>query len=185
MLFRSGDGTQINSIPDAIKHSIAYASKDRDNESLVINDTIGDNICLPSLEDLKTHGFLRAKTMNEFANKFAKQMSTKMTGVDQFVSALSGGNKQKVVLARWVGKDSDLIILDSPTRGIDVKVKADIYAMMNDMRKRGKSIIMISEEIMELLGMADRILIMKDGKINGEFLRSPDLKDTDLIDNMI
>jgi len=180
-----GDGTQINSIPDAIKHSIAYASKDRDNESLVINDTIGDNICLPSLEDLKTHGFLRAKTMNEFANKFAKQMSTKMTGVDQFVSALSGGNKQKVVLARWVGKDSDLIILDSPTRGIDVKVKADIYAMMDDMRKRGKSIIMISEEIMELLGMADRILIMKDGKINGEFLRSPDLKDTDLIDNMI
>ena len=180
-----GDGTPINSIPDAIKHSIAYASKDRDNESLVINDTIGDNICLPSLEDLKTHGFLRAKTMNEFANKFAKQMSTKMTGVDQFVSALSGGNKQKVVLARWVGKDSDLIILDSPTRGIDVKVKADIYAMMDDMRKRGKSIIMISEEIMELLGMADRILIMMHGKINGEFLRSPDLKDTDLIDNMI
>ena len=65
-------------------------------------------------------------------------MSTKMTGVDQFVSALSGGNKQKVVLARWVGKDSDLIILDSPTRGIDVKVKADIYAMMNDMRKKWK-----------------------------------------------
>ena len=180
-----GDGTPINSIPDAIKHSIAYASKDRDNESLVINDTNGDNICLTSLEDQKTHGLLRANPMNEFANKFAKQMSTKMTGVDQFVSALSGGNKQKVVLARWVGKDSDLIILDSPTRGIDVKVKADIYAMMDDMRKRGKSIIMSSEEIMELLGMADRILIMKDGKINGEFLRSPDLKDTDLIDNMI
>ena len=180
-----GDGTPINSIPDAIKHSIAYASKDRDNESLVINDTIGNNICLPSLENLKTHGMLRGKSMKEFANKFAKQMSTKMTGVDQFVSALSGGNKQKVVLARWVGKDSDLIILDSPTRGIDVKVKADIYAMMNDMRKSGKSIIMISEEIMELLGMADRILIMKDGKINGEFLRSPELKDTDLIDNMI
>ena len=128
---------------------------------------------------------LRGKSMKEFANKYAKQMSTKMTGVDQFVSALSGGNKQKVVPARWVGKDSDLIILDSPTRGIDVKVKADIYAMMNDMRKSGKSIIMISEEIMELLGMADRILIMKDGKINGEFLRSPELKDTDLIDNMI
>ena len=179
------DGTQINDIPTAIKHSIAYASKDRDNESLVINDTIGNNICLPSLENLKTHGMLRGKSMKEFANKYAKQMSTKMTGVDQFVSALSGGNKQKVVLARWVGKDSDLIILDSPTRGIDVKVKADIYAMMNDMRKSGKSIIMISEEIMELLGMADRILIMKDGKINGEFLRSPELKDTDLIDNMI
>lgn len=180
-----GDGTPINSIPDAIHHSIAYASKDRDNESLVINDTIGNNICLPSLENLKTHGFLRAGTMKKFADQYAKQMSTKMTGVDQFVSALSGGNKQKVVLARWIGKDSDLIILDSPTRGIDVKVKADIYAMMNDMRKSGKSIIMISEEIMELLGMADRILIMKDGKINGEFLRSRTLKDTDLIDMMI
>ena len=126
-----------------------------------------------------------AGSIKEFADKYAKQMSVKMVDVNQFVSNLSGGNKQKVVLARWVGKDSDLIILDSPTRGIDVKVKADIYAMMDDMRKRGKSIIMISEEIMELLGMADRILIMKDGKINGEFLRSPDLKDTDLIDNMI
>lgn len=180
-----GDGTPINSIPDAIKHSMAYASKDRDNESLVINDTICENICLPSLEDLKTKGFLRGGTMKKFAEKYAKQMSTKMTGVDQFVSALSGGNKQKVVLARWIGKDSDLIILDSPTRGIDVKVKADIYAMMDTMRKNGKSIIMISEEIMELLGMADRILIMKDGKINGEFLRSEDLKDTDLIEMMI
>ena len=180
-----GDGTPINSIPDAIKHSMAYASKDRDNESLVINDTICENICLPSLEDLKKGGILRGKTMKEFADRFAKQMSTKMTGVDQFVSALSGGNKQKVVLARWIGKDSDLIILDSPTRGIDVKVKADIYAMMNRMRKEGKSIIMISEEIMELLGMADRILIMKDGKISGEFLRSEELRDTDLIDNMI
>ena len=105
--------------------------------------------------------------------------------LDEIEYCFSGGNKQKVVLARWIGKDSDLIILDSPTRGIDVKVKADIYAMMNRMRKSGKSIIMISEEIMELLGMADRILIMKDGKINGEFYRSEDLKDTDLIDNMI
>lgn len=180
-----GDGTQINDIPTAIKHSMAYASKDRDNESLVMNDTICENICLPSLEDLKSGGILLNKTMHEFANKFAKQMSTKMQGVDQFVSALSGGNKQKVVLARWIGKDSDLIILDSPTRGIDVKVKADIYAMMDNMRKNGKSIIMISEEIMELLGMADRILIMKDGKINGEFYRSKDLKDTDLIEMMI
>ena len=101
------------------------------------------------------------------------------------MSALSGGNKQKVVLARWIGKDSDIIILDSPTRGIDVKVKADIYQMMDTMRKNGKSIIMISEEISELLGMADRIIIMKDGRQNGEFKRSEDLKDTDLIANMV
>ena len=123
--------------------------------------------------------------MTSFAEKFAKQMSTKMESVNQFVSALSGGNKQKVVLARWIGKDSDIIILDSPTRGIDVKVKADIYSMMDEMRKNGKSIIMISEEIMELIGMSDRILTMKDGKVSGEFKRSKELTDEDLIAKMV
>ena len=180
-----GDGTPINSIPDAIKHSMAYASKDRDNESLVINDTICENICLPSLEDLKKGGILRGKTMKEFADRFAKQMSTKMTGVDQFVSALSGGNKQKVVLARWIGKDSDIVVLDSPTRGIDIKVKQDIYQLMNQMRKNGKSIIMISEELMELIGMSDRIIIMKDGKISGELERNQNLDENGLISMMV
>ena len=179
------DGTAINDIKTAIDHSIAYASKDRDNESLVINDTIQDNICLPSLESIKRNHILHARDEKAFAEKYAMQMSTKMQGVHQFMSALSGGNKQKVVLARWVGKNSDIIILDSPTRGIDVKVKADIYQMMDDMRKHGKSIIMISEEISELLGMADRILIMKDGRLNGEFTRSEGLKDTDLIAKMV
>ena len=179
------DGTKINDIKTAIDHSIAYASKDRDNESLVINDTIQDNICLPSIEDLKRNHILFGKDQKAFAEKFAKQMSTKMEGVHQFMSALSGGNKQKVVLARWIGKDSDIVILDSPTRGIDVKVKADIYQMMDTMRKNGKSIIMISEEISELLGMADRIIIMKNGRQSGEFKRSEDLKDTDLIANMV
>jgi ribose transport system ATP-binding protein len=112
-------------------------------------------------------------------------MSIKMTGVGQFVSDLSGGNKQKVVLARWLGKGSDIIVLDSPTRGIDVKVKADIYALMNELKSQNKSIIMISEEIQELLGMADRILIMKDGKINGEFHRDKTLGEEDLIAKMV
>ncbi len=112
-------------------------------------------------------------------------MSVKMRDIDQYVSDLSGGNKQKVVLARWLGKDSDILVLDSPTRGIDVKVKADIYNLMSELKKQGKSIIMISEELLELLGMSDRILIMKDGKINGEFLRSPGLDEKDLIAKMI
>ena len=180
-----GNGNEIDNITEAIKNSIAYASKDRDNESLVLNDTIRDNICLPSLENLKRGGMLHGKDMTKFADEYAKKMSTKMESVNQFVSALSGGNKQKIVLARWIGKNSDLIILDSPTRGIDVKVKADIYQMMDDMRKAGKSIIMISEEIMELIGMADRIIIMKDGQINGEFGRSKDLSDTSLIEKMV
>ena len=180
------DGKQINSIPQAIKNSMAYTSKDRDNESIVINQSIGDNICLPSLNELASGRiFQSAKKQRCFADKYAKDMSVKMVDVQQFVSELSGGNKQKVVLARWIAKGSDIVILDSPTRGIDIKVKQDIYQLMDQMRKSGKSIIMISEELMELIGMCDRILIMKDGKINGELLRSPEMDENCLIEKMI
>ena len=180
------DGTQINDIPTAIKHSIAYTSKDRDNESVVMNQSISDNICLPSLDELANKArLLNDKRLNSFANMYAAKMSTKMRSVDQFVSNLSGGNKQKVVLARWIGKDSDILVLDSPTRGIDIKVKQDVYQLMDRMRKSGKSIIMISEELMELIGMCDRILIMKDGKINGELTRSADMDENSLISKMV
>ncbi|MCE5344451.1 MAG: sugar ABC transporter ATP-binding protein, partial [Eubacteriales bacterium] len=128
------DGTPINSIPAAIRHSIAYASKDRDNESLILNDTICDNIILPSVDDLTENHLLKRKKLRSFADEHAEKMSVKMTSIEQFVSALSGGNRQKVVLARWLGKASDILVLDSPTRGIDVKVKADIYALMADLR---------------------------------------------------
>ena len=179
------DGTQINDIPTAIKHSIAYASKNRDVESIIINESIRNNIVLPSLDDLADHGLLNNKKLTAFADKYSAEMQTKMQNVNQFVSDLSGGNKQKVVLARWIGKGSDILVLDSPTRGIDVKVKQAIYGLMADLRKQGKSIIMISEEIPELLGMADRILVMKDGRINGEFLRDPNLSEEDLIAKMV
>lgn len=187
---RTGDvvlenGVHINSITKAIKNSIAYVSKDRDNESLVINDSICDNICLPSMDKLSEKHILKNKKLIEFANKYAKLVSVKMVNVQQFVSDLSGGNKQKVALARWIGRGSDIIVLDSPTRGIDVKVKADIYALMSDMKKQGKSIIVISEEILELIGMCDRILVMKDGTINGEFMRDPALTEEDLIAKMV
>ena len=182
----TSDGTHINDIPTAIAHSIAYTSKDRDNESVVMNESIGDNICLPSLDKLKLKWkFLSDRAMNNFANEYAKKMSVKMVNIDQFVSDLSGGNKQKVVLARWIGKDSDIVVLDSPTRGIDIKVKQDIYNLMNQMIKSGKSIIMISEELMELIGMCDRIIIMKDGKISGEIDRSVEIGENTLISMMV
>lgn len=179
------DGTRINSISTAIRHSIAYVSKDRDNESLVINDSIRDNVCLPSTDDLAVRHVLLKKKLSVFAEKYAKLVSVKMGGIDQFVSDLSGGNKQKVALARWLGKGSDILVLDSPTRGIDVKVKADIYALMNDMKQQGKSILLISEEILELLGMCDRVLVMKDGTFSGEFERDPALTEEDFIAKMV
>ncbi|HOX32251.1 MAG TPA: sugar ABC transporter ATP-binding protein [Spirochaetales bacterium] len=179
------DGYGVDSIPGAIRHGVAYASKDRDNESVVIADSIRDNICLPSLDDLAAGPFLRSGKLDAFARRNAELMSVKMTGIDQYVSSLSGGNRQKVVLARWLGKDSDILVLDSPTRGIDVKVKADIYALMDELRRKGKSIVMISEELQELLGMSDRILIMKRGRISGEFARSRSLGERDLITKMV
>ncbi len=179
------DGTQINDIPTAIKHSVAYTSKDRDNESIILNESIRNNIVLPSIDDLATHHLLNARKLTRFAKQNADIMQTKMQGVQQFVSDLSGGNKQKVVLARWIGKGSDILVLDSPTRGIDVKVKQAIYALMADMKQQGKSIIMISEEIPELLGMSDRIFVMKNGRINGEFMRDPSLSEEDLIARMV
>lgn len=181
------DGTHINDIPTAIANSIAYTSKDRDNESVVLNQSIEDNIALPSLDDLtvgKTR-FLSFSKIKEFAKKFAKEMSVKMVNTQQFVSELSGGNKQKVVLARWIGKNSNIVVLDSPTRGIDIKVKQDIYQHMDKMRQEGKSIIMISEELMELIGMCDRIIILKDGALKGELARSEDLDENSLISMMV
>ena len=179
------DGREINNIPSAIKNSIAYASKDRDNESIILNESIRNNIVLPSLDDLAERHILKSRKLNKFAHEHAEKMQTKMQGIHQFISDLSGGNKQKVVLARWLGKGSDILVLDSPTRGIDVKVKQSIYALMQELTAQGKSIIMISEEIPELLGMSDRILIMKDGKINGEFMRSESLSEEDLIAKMV
>ena len=179
------DGTQIKEIKQAIGKSIAYASKDRDNESIICAAPIKDNVALPSLADLRHGLVIKDKEVNTFADKYATQMSTKMTSIKQDVSELSGGNKQKVVLARWLGKNSDILVLDSPTRGIDIKVKAVIYNLMDDLRKQGKSILMISEELPELMGMSDRIIIMKDGEIKQEFRRDTSLTEQDIISAMV
>ena len=183
---RTGDVVLANGVhrrdsTGLINNSIAYTSKDRDNESLLIQDTIEDNITIPSMRDMGT--FLSDKKLREFAELYATQMHG--DGQRQQYVSRSGGNKQKVVLARWLGKKSDILILDSPTRGIDIKVKAAIYNLLEDMRAEGKAILIISEEIMELIGMCDRIYIMKDGKINGELERSPELSDKDLISKMV
>ena len=181
----TGKGILIDSVCTAIDNGIAYASKNRDTESCILNQSIRDNICLPSLQELSGKVLISDRVQNEFAQKYAELMSVKMQDTGQFVSNLSGGNKQKVVLARWIGKNSDVLILDSPTRGIDIKVKADIYALMEKLKAEGKAILMISEEIMELIGMSDRIIVMKDGKISGEFERSELLSEEDIIKAMV
>ena len=147
--------------------------------------SIKDNICLPSLKDITARGPVSVKKQKELAGIWSGKMEVKADNIDVFCNTLSGGNKQKVVLAKWLGKGSDILILDCPTRGIDVGTKAAIYRLIEKLKEEGKSIVLISEELQELIGMSDRILLLKDGVISGEFLRKEGLSEAKLIQKMI
>jgi len=178
-------GKNIRTIRDAIGGGVAYVSKNRDEEALFTQDSINNNISIVSLRKFSKPLRLRPRAEREFTTKHANAMQVKMASIHQHVSALSGGNKQKVALAKWIGKDSDIYILDCPTRGIDVMVKASIYDLLSRLKEQGKSIILISEEILELIGMSDRILIIKNGRVSGELHRSRELSEEDVIQYMI
>ena len=175
----------ITSPHTALRNAISYISKDRDKESLMTAASILDNICLPSLSRLSKYGFITNKSLKKFSLLWCDKLSIKMRNVEQYVNQLSGGNKQKVVVAKWLGFNCDVFIMDCPTRGIDVGVKSSIYQLMEQLRSEGKAIIMISEELPELIGMCDNIVIMKDGTISGRFERDSKLTEHNLIDYMI
>ncbi len=177
---------QVTSPHKAISYRIGFMSKNRDTESMLITLNIRENIVLPSLNDLKKLGFfITPGSERKLAGTWCEKLSVKMRDQDQSCSELSGGNKQKIVLAKWLGNNSDVFILDCPTRGIDIGVKETIYRIMEDLKKQGKSIIMISEELPEVIGMSDRILVMKDGCIVTEFLRDKALTEADVIQHMV
>ncbi|HHW49255.1 MAG TPA: sugar ABC transporter ATP-binding protein [Clostridiaceae bacterium] len=169
----------------AIRKGIGYLSKDRDHESIIINASIQENIALPLLDRLKKLGLLSGKKEKEIVSQQIGALSIKCISGKQFCTQLSGGNKQKVAFAKWLARQCDIFIIDCPTRGIDIGVKAAIYSMIYELKKEGKSIIMISEELPELIGMSDRILIMKNGAIAAEIPRSKNVNDSMLIEYMI
>lgn len=170
----------------AMKRGIGYVAKDRDVESLNTSTSIKDNISIAGLDKIAIANFLITYGKERaYVEEQRETMQIKCFSIDQDVSQLSGGNKQKVVFGKWIGAGSDILILDCPTRGIDVGVKQAMYQMMYQMKKAGKTIIMISEEMAELMGMADRLVIMKDGRIMKEFARSPELSDHEIIKYMI
>ena len=121
----------------------------------------------------------------KLVDRQVRELQIKCNSAEQLVNTLSGGNKQKVSFAKWIANDSEILILDCPTRGVDIGVKQFIYQLLYKMKLEGKSIIMISEELPELIGMSDRILIMKDGQITKEFTRDPDLTQEQIIEYMI
>lgn len=180
-----GKDLAVTSPEAAIKNKIGYVSKDRDKEALVLTASIKDNIVSPSLSLLSNATFISPAKERDMSQEQVKTMEIKCYADSQFCNELSGGNKQKVVFAKWLANESEIFILDCPTRGIDVGVKANMYALMYELKKAGKSIIMISEELPELIGMSDRIIILKNGAITGEFIRSKDLSEHDIIGCMI
>lgn len=179
-------GKTIANTKEAIRNRMGFMSKNRDTESMLITLTIQENVVLPSLPRLRTGGFfIFPSSERKLAQKWCEILNVKMRDLDQPCAELSGGNKQKIVLAKWLANDSDIFVLDCPTRGIDIGVKEAIYRIMENLKKEGKSIIMVSEELPEVIGMSDRILVMKDGEITGSFTRSAEMKETDVIQYMI
>jgi ribose transport system ATP-binding protein len=173
----------------AIKAGMGYIAKNRDTEALILDAPIRENILLPSLDQISHYTFINPFEEDRIVDKEMKDLAIKAHSKNTYVFRLSGGNKQKVSFAKWTAAKSEVIIMDCPTRGVDVAVKQAMYRIINDMKKQGKAILLISEEMSELIGMADRIEIMndknKDAKIVKEFMRSKDLKETDIIDYML
>ena len=170
----------------AMSRKIGYLSKNRDVEALALKTSIFDNIAIASINNIAKFNFLVTKgSEKKLVDRQVRELQIKCNSAEQLVSTLSGGNKQKVSFAKWIANDSEILILDCPTRGVDIGVKQFIYQLLYRMKLEGKSIIMISEELPELIGMSDRILIMKDGQITKEFTRDKDLTQEQIIEYMI
>ena len=161
---------QIKSPHRAIRYGLGLLPEDRKNDGLILNLSVRDNICLASVDRLSRWGAMKKDEEQNIARRFVDTLNIKTTGLEQKALSLSGGNQQKVVIAKWLCTQSDILIFDEPTRGIDVASKVEIYEWMNRLTSEGAAILMVSSDLPEILGMSDRIQVMHEGAIAGEFL---------------
>lgn len=167
----NNEEVELNTVKKAIDAKIAYITEDRKDNGLILSDSIRVNTTLAKLDKVAKGKQINEDLEVQVAKEYVDRLNTKCTSISQEVSTLSGGNQQKVLLSKWMFTDPDILILDEPTRGIDVGAKYEIYNIINELVKEEKSIIMISSEMPELLGMCDRIYVMNEGKMVGEFTR--------------
>ena len=167
-LYLHGQEVHLKNARDAIEHKLAYVTEDRKGDGLILSNSIKNNTSLANLQGISNKGIIDPDKEYAVAVEYKEKLKTKCPTVEQNVGNLSGGNQQKVLLAKWMFADPDVLILDEPTRGIDVGAKYEIYCIINDLVAAGKSVIMISSELPEVLGMSDRIYVMNEGKIAGE-----------------
>lgn len=156
---------------DAIRSGIALVTEDRKGEGLVLGLSVRENLALPNLRAISRSGFIDHRPEQEFVDKSIEKLHIKAHHPNQQVSSLSGGNQQKVVIGKWLATKPKVLILDEPTRGVDIGAKREIYLLMNQLVQEGVAILMISSELSEVLGMSDRIIVMHEGRVTGEFLR--------------
>ena len=166
-IFINGKEVTIHTPQDAVAQGIGYLSEDRKRYGLIVDKSVEENTVISSLNDFVKGFFIDKAKSKEVSQKYVESLKTKTPSVSQLVKKLSGGNQQKVVIAKWLVKNSDILIFDEPTRGIDVGAKSEIYALMERLAKEGKSIIMISSELPEVLRMSDRVIVMCEGRITG------------------
>ena len=167
-IFINGKKVKIETPAQAVRNGICYLSEDRKRFGLMLQKTIVENSAIASVDGYVRGGLIDDTKMREDSERYNKLLRTKTPSMDQLLKNLSGGNQQKVIIARWLMKDADIFIFDEPTRGIDVGAKSEIYNLMDELVKQGKSIIMISSELPEVLRMSDRIVVMCEGRKTGE-----------------
>ena len=170
-IFVHGKRVKISSPEDIIKQGVALITEDRKVTGLNLSGTVNDNIAMVAIKKLLTHGLYNKGKARRASEEYIEKLNIKTPSADQIVGNLSGGNQQKIVIAKWLLNDPDIIILDEPTRGIDVGAKRDIYLLLGNLVRQGKAVIMISSEIPELMGICDRIMVMCEGNYSGEVSR--------------
>jgi ribose transport system ATP-binding protein len=165
-----GKECKIKTPRHAINLNMGFLTEDRKEQGLILNLSLKENICLPSVDRFSRFGIVRASRETKATKHYVKELRIKTPSLLQKVKFLSGGNQQKVVLSKWLCSQAEIFIFDEPTRGIDVGSKVEIYNLMNELTANGVAIIMISSELLEILGMSDRILVMHQGRIAAEFI---------------
>lgn len=163
-----GSPVEISHTQDAIRHGIGYLSEDRKRFGLILGLNITDNTVLSSYDKIKNWIFVKEASAKQISEDYIRKLKTKTPGTSQLVKNLSGGNQQKVVIAKWLFRDVDILIFDEPTRGIDIGARSEIYNLMDELASEGKSIIMISSDLTEIMKMSDRIIVMCEGRVTGE-----------------
>ena len=166
-----GKKVAIRKPTDAVRHGLAFITENRKEEGLILDFSIRENIGLPNLKSFAPNGIVKTADEKKFAEMMVKRLHVKTSSTEAIIGNLSGGNQQKVVIAKWIGTSPKVLIMDEPTRGIDVGAKREIYELMNELTERGIAIIMVSSELPEIVGMSDRVLVVHEGKIAGELMK--------------